>query len=451
MERPKVFICYAREDNDPAKSPVRWLDRVRQFLSPFEQNDEIEVFHDDDIPVGKEWDELIMRQVAECSVAVLLCSPAFLASKYIRNREMPVLLRRWKAGEILLVPLLLSECLLDDVTYRYPDAKSGPGRIRISEIQLAGRNLEALADLGRGKQDQILKLAAQEVIRHAWSLVKASESAISLAVPTQDVPPPLPAPTRVIPVRLKHPWDNSLGMRFVPIPGIDSWFCIWPTRVQDYRAFAEANPDVDDSWKDPRREGEPVTPGPTHPVVMVNWHEAFAFCAWLTDKERREGRLPEGRAYRLPTDQEWSRAVGLDETLGETRQDREEKTAGVYPWGTQWPPPKGAGNFADETFRKCFGEGWSHIEGYDDGFATTSPVGSFTPSSTGLFDLVGNVWEWCENRYDGKGEKRVLRGGSWNLNDPRALHSPLRILVGPGARNDSCGFRLVLGADGSAR
>ena len=52
--------------------------------------------------------------------------------------------------------------------------------------------------------------------------------------------------------------------------------------------------------------------------------------------------------YRLPTDAEWSIAVGLDHETGDTPKDKNEKIKGVYPWGTQWPPPQGAGNYSGE-------------------------------------------------------------------------------------------------------
>ena len=453
MDRPKVFICYAREDNDPSRAGSRWVDRVRQFLSPFEQDEEIEVFHDDNVPVGKEWDGLIMRQVAECSVAVLLCSPAFLASKYIRDREMPVLLRRWKAGEILLVPLLISECLLDDVSYRFPDPRQGPNRIRISDIQLAGRTLEPLADLDRGKQDRILKEASQAVIRHARSLTEAAPH-FPVAPPPAPVvngPQPVSISGHIVPVPKSNPWVNSLGMRFVPVPGTDTWFNVWQTRVEDYAAYAKANPEVDGSWKDPVWLGVPVTPGPTHPVVNVSWNDAMGFCGWLTEKERRDGCLPVGRVYRLPTDREWSVAVGLAEEPGRTPMERDEKVLGFYPWGTQWPPPLGAGNFADETAKRLFGASWEHIGGYDDGYPSTSPVGQFPLFSTGLYDLAGNVWEWCEDWYDETEARRVLRGGSWNDTDRRNLLSSYRYYVRPNGRRINYGFRVVLALDGFAR
>ena len=84
----------------------------------------------------------------------------------------------------------------------------------------------------------------------------------------------------------KHPdaFINSMGMVFRPVPGTEVQFCIWETRVKDYKAYAEANTGVDDNWKRPIRNS-PFTQTDMHPVVMVNWNDAQAFCAWLTKKE----------------------------------------------------------------------------------------------------------------------------------------------------------------------
>jgi eukaryotic-like serine/threonine-protein kinase len=75
--------------------------------------------------------------------------------------------------------------------------------------------------------------------------------------------------------------------------------------------------------------------GPTYPVVGVNWDDAEAFCSWLTKQEHATKVLSEELHYRLPTDTEWSIAVGLDHEDGTTPKEKSGKITGVYPWGTR--------------------------------------------------------------------------------------------------------------------
>ncbi len=137
-----------------------------------------------------------------------------------------------------------------------------------------------------------------------------------------------------------HPWENSLGMKFVPVQNTQVLFCIWETRVQDYASYAQANLGINWEWQEPGFEQ-----GPMHPVVNVNWEDAQVFCQWLTNKDQQEGRISPQQRYRLPTDEEWSWAVGLPKEEGATPEEKDGKIKDHYPWGKQWPPPQGAGNY----------------------------------------------------------------------------------------------------------
>ncbi|MEI7729817.1 MAG: SUMF1/EgtB/PvdO family nonheme iron enzyme [Verrucomicrobiota bacterium] len=242
-------------------------------------------------------------------------------------------------------------------------------------------------------------------------------------------------------------WTNSLGMPFAPVPGTKVLFGIWDVRVKDYAAYAAAVPGVDEKWKKVEYKGVPVSDGPEHPVVKVSWEDAKAFCAWLTKKEQGEGKLGTNQEYRLPTDAEWSYAVGIgdkEKNGNGTPKDKNMKLEGVYPWGNQWPPPKGAGNYSDMTSRQKFGDKWTFIGGYDDGYATTSPVGSFKANPFGLYDMGGNVWQLCEDWYDTDQKYRVLRGGSWYRSLPDSLPSSRRWFSTPEYRVSGIGFRVIV-------
>jgi hypothetical protein len=185
------------------------------------------------------------------------------------------------------------------------------------------------------------------------------------------------------------PFVNSLGMKFVPVPGTQVLFSVWDTRVQDYAAYAQANPNVDGSWKWQEQDGVPIGREPAHPAVGVSWEDAQAFCQWLTAKETAAGKLPAGAKYRLPTDEEWSWAAGMPPEQGATPAEKHQKDSVNYPWGTGYPPPKEkVGNYADTAYHDKFPtQKW--MGNYTDGVATTSPVGSFPVNALGLYDMGG--------------------------------------------------------------
>ncbi len=246
------------------------------------------------------------------------------------------------------------------------------------------------------------------------------------------------------------PFSNSLGQRFLPAgtPGV--LFCTTEVRVRDFAVFVSARQlpvfpaptwvnflgteegwkTVQASWKSP---GFPQTDD--HPVVGITRDEATAFCEWLTKHEHTSGRIGADDFYRLPTNAEWSVAVGLEaDTLFPSRS---------YPWGTEYPPRAGAGNYASEEIRDT---GGNHarlivLAGYRDGYAFTAPVGSFAADPRGLHDLGGNVWEWTDDR---TGPRGTLRGGGWSDTQSDKLDAACRIPHDADLRCYTFGFRVVL-------
>jgi formylglycine-generating enzyme required for sulfatase activity/serine/threonine protein kinase len=235
-------------------------------------------------------------------------------------------------------------------------------------------------------------------------------------------------------------FTNSLGMQFVPVPGTEILMCVHETRRKDYAVFAAETPGFISSgprgeWMRQQSNGIPVGDKDDHPVVAVSWDDAKAFCAWLSKRD--------GRDYRLPYDKEWSVAVELREkAVNALPVQLDQKRSDEYPWGNRWPPLKGAGNYADSKLKELVSS-QIVIDGYTDGFATTAPVMSFKPNKHGLFDLGGNVWEWCEDWYDDAGTERVMRGGSWNFTDRSQMLSSYRLHNPPDTRDPNRGFRIV--------
>ncbi|QDU25034.1 Serine/threonine-protein kinase pkn1 [Anatilimnocola aggregata] len=174
-----------------------------------------------------------------------------------------------------------------------------------------------------------------------------------------------------------------------------------------------------------------------HPVVDVSWQDAKAFCNWLSEKEKK--------TYRLATEAEWEYACRAGTKTAYVHGDDPEGLATV-------------GNGADATARAKF-PGWSiGIQG-KDGHLFTAPVGQFKANAFSLYDMHGNVWEWCEDWYvpnshpqekqidptgPATGKAKVQRGGGWS-SDSKRLRSAARVGRDQSAyRGCYLGFRVVL-------
>lgn len=175
-----------------------------------------------------------------------------------------------------------------------------------------------------------------------------------------------------------------------------------------------------------------------HPVVNVSYFDAVDFCTWLSKKE--------GRQYRLPTEAEWEYACRAGTTSPYYNGSDREALADI-------------GNVADGTAQAAMSNSskWTCIAARD-GHVFTAPVGQFKPNPFGLYDMTGNVWEWCSDWYaeryyrnsppadppgEASGQVRVMRGGSWFLS-AAFCRSATRNQGPPEFRYFNIGFRVVL-------
>lgn len=173
--------------------------------------------------------------------------------------------------------------------------------------------------------------------------------------------------------------------------------------------------------------------------------EAMSFAAWLTMQGRKNGELTEKQEYRLPTDHEWSCAVGLGgiEDAEASPVSKNKAILNEFPWGKGYPPPKGAGNYNGEEGVGILPR--QPVTGYDDGFIYTSPAGTYTANQYGLYDLGGNVWEWVQDWFNpNQKQKRVFRGAAYIWESEPALLSSHRGLSEPGKQIQMVGFRVVI-------
>ena len=160
-----------------------------------------------------------------------------------------------------------------------------------------------------------------------------------------------------------------------------------------FAAFASATGFADTQWQKP---GFAQTD--QHPVVNVSHNAAVAYAAWLSRET--------GKDYRLPSEAEWEYAA------------RAGTTTARY-WGDGRAEACRYANVADETLRKA-NKDKADAKRYfacDDGFANTSPVGSFQPNGFGLYDMLGNVWEWVEDCYHANYETAPTDGSAWTCAD----------------------------------
>jgi formylglycine-generating enzyme required for sulfatase activity len=189
------------------------------------------------------------------------------------------------------------------------------------------------------------------------------------------------------------------------------------------------------------------------PVAGVTWAQAARYLNWLSRKdalppayeERGDDVVPihpPTTGYRLPSEAEWAFVARKAGRAGEAK----------YPWGGAFPPLAGAGNYADLSARGVLPE---VIAGYDDGFAGSAPVGRFDANPVGVFDLGGNVAEWCHDWYaarpegagqvdplgPAKGRHHVVRGSSWRDASISELRLSRRDYSD--AARDDLGFRFV--------
>ena len=345
--------------------------------------------------------------------------------------------RPWFEGPIDArdMPLAVSNEYLEQ---HAPDlltgARTAQGQILTPEIEV-----EVKQELGKLSGQKLVALLA----RLAWLRPPTATGVTDFVrwwrggrLPPPLSPPPPPPPSGPGRATKDQPWQNSLGMKFVPVAGTEVLFSAWETRLQDFDAFVKA---TKLRWEKPSfgkrltffGKSRDFELGPTHPVCGVSWEDAQAFAKWLTERERKEGKLTSGQNYRLPQDWEWSVAVGLNEPRAGTPKEKAMAVKDVFPWGKQWPPPVGAGNYNQAL----------KVDEYEN----TSPVGSFTANAFGLYDMGGNVWQWCEDGYDPSTQKsRVLRGASFNSDDRDNLLSAGRKNIVCDFRYEHGGFRLVL-------
>ena len=183
-------------------------------------------------------------------------------------------------------------------------------------------------------------------------------------------------------------------------------------------------------WRHPEGPQSELGDRGDHPVIHVSWRDAVAYCAWS--------------GTRLPTEAEWEYAA------------RGGAVGAAFPWGDELEP---GGEHRMNVFQGTF-PGRNTVA---DGYAGTAPVGAFPPNRFGLYNVTGNVWEWCADWYDPgyyaraprerptgpeRGEHRVMRGGSYlcHISYCRRYRVSARSGNEPDSTTGNLGFRVAADA-----
>ncbi|MFM8331780.1 MAG: formylglycine-generating enzyme family protein [Candidatus Methylumidiphilus sp.] len=211
------------------------------------------------------------------------------------------------------------------------------------------------------------------------------------------------------------------------------------TRGQFAAFVAATHHQAAGDWRNPSFDGKSFNQTDDHPVVNVSLQDAEAYIAWLNKKT--------GKTYRLPKEAEWEYAARVG-----SKAVRLFGTA-IRPWGDGVAGACRYANVYDQTTKRTLNFS-SQEHACEDGHVYTAPVGSFTVNASGLYDMMGNVWEWtCSTyteTYDGSEKtctkdasgRRAVRGGSWS-DRPRDVRSAKRGRSDPANRDYDLGFRLA--------
>jgi formylglycine-generating enzyme required for sulfatase activity len=441
-DKIEVFISYSKQDKELRDGLLAHL-RILE-------GEEIITWHDRQILPGTRWDEEIRARLNDADIILLLISADFLNTDYCKEVEIPEALRRQESGEATVMPVILRQC-----GWKYTPLAS------IQAYPEKAKPIKSWSDIDEAYTNVVdgVYLAATEIKKRRSQQAQLEEAErkqrptetleFEVATITKGGLSEKPKVNRIRKRAKCYVEDlgNNIFLDMVAIPG--NSFSMGSTedsseqpvhKVQVAPFFMGRYSITQAQWRvvtglpkvkidlkpDPSR-----FKGNDRPVEWVSWWEAVEFCDRLSNKTNR--------IYRLPSEAEWEYACRA---------------------GTTTPFHFGEILITDLANHRCTETYNSSPEGqYRE---QTTPVGSLgVANAFGLYDMHGNVWEWCadhwhENYYNGaptdgsawltaeQSGGRLLRGGSWN-DFPLYCRSAFRSYNDPDDRDNAIGFRVVCG------
>lgn len=457
----KTFVIYASTDRDLHRA-------LERQLKSLVDNGLIRLWSDKEILPGEVWDATIKQQLLEADLFLMLISADFFHSDYIREKEFAAALQKLENGEAIVIPVIGRDCDWE----AYPDIQKlqvlPPGGVAVTDldhwktpdkawaevVRAIRRRIEALhseqakredtalrteekrlaearkaAPEPLGKQIRQIGLAAGGLLTLLliWYVLFGPPEKVAGSTRSDEPGHPL---QQINPDSAAIPSARKSGLDMVPVQG--GTFTMGSNNGQDdekpphqvtLSSFSIGKYEVTQAdWFAIMGTRPSLFENCDQcPVENVSWNEVQEFLKQLNKK------YP-GKNYRLPTEAEWEYAA-----RGGTKS-------------------KGFAYAGSDDLNEV---AW-HASNSDD---KTRPVGGQKANELGLYDMSGNVWEWCSDWYGSyrasaqtnpggpaKGVLRVIRGGSWSA--PQHCRSAFRGYGGPGDRHGNFGFRLALQSGG---
>ena len=286
---------------------------------------------------------------------------------------------------------------------------------------LAGRKIDVVISVSDSRNEPVvtkspLKIQAFDT-RHPKNMVLIPVGEFEMGTGADQIPQLLRSAKQYFPDAEASWFENETPRHKVCLDAF--YMDIYEVSNAQYKKF------IDKTGYHPPLYWNTFNFAPNHPVVGVSWHDAMAYAKWA--------------GKRLPTEAEWEYAA------------RGGLVGKKYPWGDAEADGKRA-NFADKTINL----NWSN-KNVSDGYKYTASIGAFPPNDYGLYDMAGNVFEWCFDWHDAgyyakspeynptgpiSGTMRVIRGSSWSY-PPTRMRVSRRIEKHPTSMLDYVGFRCI--------
>ncbi len=423
VEPLKTFIIYSSRDKD-------LRDEFENHLRPLVDIGWLNLWSDKEILPGERWDTAIKTRLDQAEIFLMLVSVDFYNSDYIREEEFKTAISRLEKGNALIIPIIVRHCswkfypVIKDLQVLPPGGMAVNDRAYWQHRDKAwdavvGKIAERVQILLEGRPAGVLTDKKPEL----QQTEKFKNGQTKRDLP--DAPVMVFVEGGIFKMGGNYS-DNEKPIHEVKVSSF--WIGKYLVTFEEYERFCEEtkrNKPDDSSWGKSRR-----------PVINVNWYDAQAYCEWLSRKT--------GKKYRLPSEAEWEFAA----------------RGGVLSKGYSYAGGNDlskVGWSSENSGDKKLSFEWNH-EILTMNNCRTHPVGEKESNELGLFDMSGNVWEWCADLLhvnyegaptdgnawitDGDNTYRISRGGCWNFINSSCL-SYARSWTFPDYRSNYYGFRII--------